>query len=204
MTAALEADSNKGPDAIGGKDGGDHNFVYKAGTNKKLTPSSVPARAEPDSLKQGLVLWLTFDEGTGTTTKDLSGNGNNGTLINNPQWVEGKIGKALMFNNSGGRVEVPDNDLLSTHAVDSTQEQTIVVWIKPTIPLSGGIEILGKGGQWEYGIIIYDPTKQVNINYWNGLNGCCGWGLWSYGNVWNYNNWTLITTVLNRIEIETI
>jgi hypothetical protein len=30
------------------------------------------------------------------------------------------------------------------------------------------------------------------------LNGCCGWDLSSYGNVWNYNNWTLITTVLNR------
>jgi hypothetical protein len=38
VTAALEVDSNKGPDAVGGKDGGDHNFVYEAGTNKKLTP----------------------------------------------------------------------------------------------------------------------------------------------------------------------
>jgi len=31
-------------------------------------------------------LWH-FDEGFGTTTADASGNGNNGTLINNPQWV---------------------------------------------------------------------------------------------------------------------
>ena len=31
-------------------------------------------------------LWH-FDEGFGTTTSDVSGNGNNGTLINNPQWV---------------------------------------------------------------------------------------------------------------------
>jgi hypothetical protein len=52
VTAALEADPNKGPEAVGGKDGGDHNFVYEAGTNKKLTPSSVQAKAEPDSLKQ--------------------------------------------------------------------------------------------------------------------------------------------------------
>jgi hypothetical protein len=108
VTAALEADSNKGPDAIGGKDGGDHNFVYEAGTNKKLTPSSVQARVEPDSLKQGLVGWWTFDEGIGTTTRDLSGFGNNGTLLDAsstnadgntpPQWTAGKVGGALSFD----------------------------------------------------------------------------------------------------------
>lgn len=34
----------------------------------------------------GLVAYYKFDEGTGTTTADASGNGNNGTLINNPTW----------------------------------------------------------------------------------------------------------------------
>ena len=28
-----------------------------------------------------------FDEGTGTTTSDASGNGNNGTLVNGPAWI---------------------------------------------------------------------------------------------------------------------
>ena len=38
-----------------------------------------------------------LDEGSGTTTADASGNGNNhpATLIGNPQWVSGKIGAAL-------------------------------------------------------------------------------------------------------------
>lgn len=34
----------------------------------------------------GLVAYYKFDEGTGTTTADASGNGNNGTFINNPTW----------------------------------------------------------------------------------------------------------------------
>jgi len=36
-------------------------------------------------------LWH-FDEGTGTTTADASGNGNNGTLYNGPVWVTGRFG----------------------------------------------------------------------------------------------------------------
>lgn len=37
----------------------------------------------------GLVALWHFDEGSGNTTADASGNGNTGTLINNPQWVSG-------------------------------------------------------------------------------------------------------------------
>jgi hypothetical protein len=42
--------------------------------------SSIPTNSA------GLVAYYKFDEGTGTTTADASGNGNNGTLINNPTW----------------------------------------------------------------------------------------------------------------------
>jgi hypothetical protein len=34
----------------------------------------------------GLVAYYKFDEGTGSTTADASGNGNNGTFVNNPTW----------------------------------------------------------------------------------------------------------------------
>ncbi|MFY7912810.1 MAG: FG-GAP-like repeat-containing protein [Emticicia sp.] len=34
----------------------------------------------------GLIAYYKFDEGTGTTTADASGNGNNGTFVNNPTW----------------------------------------------------------------------------------------------------------------------
>lgn len=35
----------------------------------------------------GRVLWLPFDDGAGSTVTDLSGRGNNGTLVNGPTWV---------------------------------------------------------------------------------------------------------------------
>jgi hypothetical protein len=50
-------------------------------------------------LKTCVGMWL-FDEGSGTTAKDSSGNKNDGTLMNGPKWVGGKFGKALEFNGS--------------------------------------------------------------------------------------------------------
>ena len=38
----------------------------------------------------GLVASYALDEGSGTTTADLSGSGYNGTLTNGPTWVTGK------------------------------------------------------------------------------------------------------------------
>jgi hypothetical protein len=48
-----------------------------------------------------------FDEGSGTTALDSSGNGNTGTLMNGPQWIDGKIGKALQFHGIDDYVEMP-------------------------------------------------------------------------------------------------
>jgi len=42
-------------------------------------------------------VWL-FDEGNGDITRDSSGQGNDGKLILNPEWAEGKLGKALEFH----------------------------------------------------------------------------------------------------------
>lgn len=71
----------------------------------------------------GLVGWWHLDEGEGTTAYDSSGNGNDGTLINNPTWVEGKvaggteeiIAKAFSFKktpetNSRGQIILGDTN----------------------------------------------------------------------------------------------
>ncbi|HOC64005.1 MAG TPA: hypothetical protein PKI96_12760, partial [Sedimentisphaerales bacterium] len=47
-----------------------------------------------------LVGWWKLDEGTGTTARDISGYGNDGTFGGDPQWVAGRFGKALEFDGS--------------------------------------------------------------------------------------------------------
>jgi len=71
-----------------------------------------------------IIGWWRLDEGSGTTVTDLSEYGNNGTLQGDPQWVNGKFGKALQFNGIDEFVEIPHADILT---VDN--EVTVMAWI---------------------------------------------------------------------------
>jgi hypothetical protein len=51
-----------------------------------------------------LVAHWTLDETTGTTAKDSSGHGFNGTLVNGPVWIAGTVGGALEFDGSNDYV----------------------------------------------------------------------------------------------------
>jgi len=53
-----------------------------------------------------LKAYYKFDEGSGTTTADSSGNGYDGT-INGATWVTGKIGDGLSFDGFGNNVTIP-------------------------------------------------------------------------------------------------
>jgi hypothetical protein len=70
-------------------------------------------------------MWL-FDEGEGDVAEDASGNGNNGTLINSPKWVEGKFGGALEFSGAGDYVDTELN------TDDLSSPITISLWMNPT------------------------------------------------------------------------
>jgi len=74
-----------------------------------------------------LIGWWKFDEGSGTTAYDSSGNGNDGTLIGNPQWVAGKIGGALDFNGTDSIIDIP-------YSPDMTPSEgtTMSAWVFPT------------------------------------------------------------------------
>ena len=52
------------------------------------------AKIDPESIAG---IWL-FDEGKDDITKDSSKNGNDGKLINNPEWTKGNFSKALEFH----------------------------------------------------------------------------------------------------------
>jgi len=71
-----------------------------------LTSSIFDAGVSAD-IDTGLVGYWKFDETIGITASDSSGNGNNGTLINGPTWVAGKINNALNFDGSNDYVSTP-------------------------------------------------------------------------------------------------
>jgi len=73
-----------------------------------------------------LVAWWRFDEGSGTTAVDSSGNGNDGTLEGGAQWVAGQLGGALGFNGSNARVVAPNIPF-------NNRSFTIVMWVNAVL-----------------------------------------------------------------------
>ncbi len=53
----------------------------------------------------GLVAYYPMEEGSGTTTKDATGQGNTGTLTGGPTWVSGKFGNGISFDGSNDYVQ---------------------------------------------------------------------------------------------------
>ncbi|MHC4070898.1 MAG: LamG domain-containing protein [Planctomycetota bacterium] len=85
-----------------------------------LVLTTAAEAADPD-----LVAHWRFDETSGTTAFDASGNGHDGTIMGDPQWVPGKLGGALEFDGAGDYVDCgasPDYEI----AVNIT----IACWIK--------------------------------------------------------------------------
>jgi hypothetical protein len=89
-----------------------------------------------------------FDGGdiSGTTVTDKSGQGNNGTIVNNGPPIMGKIGQALDFDGVNARVDTAD--------IDITEYLTIAGWVKLDTLYSPDLtmEVIGKSSV--YGITL--------------------------------------------------
>ncbi len=97
-----------------------------------------------------------FEEGTGTTAKDTSGNNNNGTLTNGPTWAAGKMGTGITFYGLTDQVYVTNNI--------SVTNGTWEAWIKPG---AGSGEILeGSGTGWR----LYLASNKLQATFFIGGN----------------------------------
>jgi len=101
----------------------------------------------------GPVAHWKFDEGSGTTAYDETGNNNDGTLTNmdDDDWVEGKYGGALDFDGSNDYVEVPTNGI-------SPDQGTVVAWVCPHIL-----------GNEDYIFCHYDSGNRIYMNDYDGF-----------------------------------
>jgi len=68
-----------------------------------------------------------FEENSGTSANDVSGNGNTGAFNNSPSWVLGKYGNGLDFNGSDEWLTITDS---GTSSLDLTTAGTIEVWAR--------------------------------------------------------------------------
>jgi len=72
----------------------------------------------------GPIAWWKFDDGSGNTAIDSSGNNQTMSLANGPMWTMGEIGGALSFDG------VNDEGFVKLYNLNNTQVVSIAAWIK--------------------------------------------------------------------------
>jgi Tfp pilus assembly protein PilV len=108
---------------------------------------SVPS----DGVTSGLVGAWRFDEATGTTAYDWSGNGYNATVLNDLTRTSGKVGGALLSGGNTAQV-IPGNSAALNYTGGGL---TLSAWIKPD-PADNGGYLISKpwngSGQYNYSL----------------------------------------------------
>jgi hypothetical protein len=103
--------------------------------------------------------------GSGTTWTDLSGNGNNGTLVNGPTFDSGN-GGSIVFDGANDYINIGSNT-----GFDFSSNQTILMVLKPE---ESNISRRNPYAQayGGYGTITHEPAGQ--FSYYHGTNGSDG------------------------------
>jgi RHS repeat-associated protein len=163
--------------------------------NGQLLITAAPATTTGPPPTAGLAGYWKFDENSGTTTADSSGNNNPGTLTSGATWATGQNGAATSFDGADDYVQMgAPSSLVMTNAT------TLSAWIYPTGPGSmvtyGGI-ILCKEGEYEI-TRATDGTIQ-----WAFANTNPGWNWINTGAVTPLNQWTHIAVTYDNGVIKT-
>ena len=117
----------------------------------------------------GLVAAYAFNEASGTTTADISGNNNTGTLTNGPlRAAAGKFGAALSFDGTNDYVLVPNSGSLTL-----TTAMTLEAWVNPAIPLSNWKAILQKETDAYFLTASSDQQNRPASGFTRSTGACC-------------------------------
>src|SRR5262249_55578537 len=110
--------------------------------------------------------WWKFDEGTGGSTADSSGNNDTGTLVGVPVFGPGKLGSGLSFNGSNQYVTIPHTPALSL------TNFTVSLWAYPKGTKSDWQPLITKenatGGTRNFGLYIVPNSLNVHYSFQEG------------------------------------
>jgi hypothetical protein len=156
---------------------------YCDGTNWHVMGPQGAGGSGCGDVASGLVGYWKFDETSGTTAADSSGNGNTGTLTNGPAWTTGGMNNgALTFNGTSQYVSVPDASNLRGN------NYTITAWVYFNSLVSATYDIVVKGyansGDKSYEMF-EDSSGQ--LGFWSN-----GTGVFSAGGNMNAGEWYFI------------
>ena len=111
-----------------------------AGNYTVSPPAGLTANITAPVPVPGLVAAYSFDEGSGTTISDASGNGNNGTISGTTWTTSGKYGKALVFNGTSTLLNINNSATLQLSSA-----MTLEAWVNPSTVSNVWRDVIYKG-----------------------------------------------------------
>jgi len=136
--------------------------------------------------KENLVGYWAFNEGTGTTAFDNSGNSNHGTLVNmeDADWVDGVVGKCLEFDGSNEYVNCGNDVSLKLEPQEDAF--SLVCWFKTNV--SGTLISKGVATASLRQYQLYTQSESIDVN----LGGAVS----SVTFTWDDSNWHFIAVTV--------
>ena len=110
-----------------------------ADATKSATSTVVVNPSAPPPPTSGLVAAYSFNEGSGTTVADASGNGNTGTIVGATWTNAGRYGRALSFNGTSSYV-----NLRNRASLRLTGSMTWSAWVRATANPENDGQIIAK------------------------------------------------------------
>ncbi len=142
--------------------------------------------ADPD-----LVAHWKFDDGSGTTAIDSSGNGNDGTFVGDPQWAAGKLGGALDFDGDGDYVDCGNDEIFGI-----TDAFSLTIWINWRATGTTWQTVIAKGDNtWR--IARGGDTQTMDFGFDNGDRG---WAAARTASDCPLNEWHHVAATIDKIE----
>jgi hypothetical protein len=147
--------------------------------NRALSPAEVSALY---NYAPGPVGYWNFEEGSGGSVNDKSGNGYNATFVGSSSWIQGKYGKGASTDSSiSDYVNAPNVDL-------PNGDWTIMSWFKyPLASTGANYNTLFRGNSIDHQILVRRSDKQLGVfDNTGGVFVGCGFIVSTLSSDWHH------------------
>jgi hypothetical protein len=150
------------------------------------------AQIDPATVDTGHV--YLFDNVSGSQLQDDSANNNTGTIVGDPQVVDGLKGKALQFDGVDDGITIPDSQFINVTGGPFPNRTVIAVFKCADVTKQEKQTVFEEGGRTR-GLTIYVHDGQVYVGGWNRAEYDWNPGSWLSAPI-SSNNWYAVALVI--------
>lgn len=103
--------------------------LLSSAAHAQLRSPTDAAVATAAGLRNGLLAYWAFDEGTGATIADVTGHGYTATTTNSPSWITGKLGGGMNFTGTNTRAGLAAATT-NVFNCETSRVFTVTAWVK--------------------------------------------------------------------------